>query len=73
MFFLGIDVSKAKLDCLLLMDNGTTRKTKVVPNTAAGVQTLLDWCIKHRRTARANSRRARTYRPISRTGRHSAA
>ena len=47
MFFLGIDVSKAKLDCLLLMDNGTTRKTKVVPNTAAGVQTLLDWCIKH--------------------------
>jgi transposase len=47
MFFLGIDVSKAKLDCLLLVDGATRRKTKVAPNTAVGVQTLLDWCIKH--------------------------
>lgn len=47
MFFLGIDVSKAKLDCLLRVDGTTTHKTRAVPNTAAGVQTLLDWCIKH--------------------------
>ncbi|GAB1576799.1 IS110 family transposase [Bordetella petrii] len=46
MFFLGIDVSKAKLDCALLSAEGTKRKTKVVPNTAAGVRLLLGWCAK---------------------------
>jgi hypothetical protein len=62
MFFLGIDVSKAKLDCLLLVDGATRRKTKVVPNTAVGVQTLLDWCIKHGAQAAvvASSARARS-------------
>src|SRR3546814_20153549 len=46
MFFLGIDVSKAKLDCALLAAGGDKRKTKVVPNTAAGIQTLMAWCAK---------------------------
>lgn len=46
MFFLGIDVSKAKLDCALLGSEGDKRKTKVVPNSVAGIQTLLQWCAK---------------------------
>lgn len=46
MFFLGIDVSKAKLDCALLGSDANKRKTKVVPNSIAGVQTLLQWCVK---------------------------
>jgi transposase len=46
MFFLGIDVSKAKLDCALLGVEADKRKTKVVPNSIAGVQTLLQWCAK---------------------------
>ncbi|WP_042996488.1 IS110 family transposase, partial [Bordetella bronchiseptica] len=47
MFFIGIDVSKAKLDCTLLTAEADKRKTKVVVNTAAGVQALLAWCAKH--------------------------
>lgn len=46
MFFLGIDVSKAKLNCALLSAEGDKRKTKVVPNTAAGIQALVAWCAK---------------------------
>src|SRR3546814_16640720 len=46
MFFLGIDVSKAKLNCALLSAEGDKRKTKVVPNTAAGIQALVGWCAK---------------------------
>jgi len=43
MFYLGIDVSKAKLHtCLLLGDEGKY-KTKVVENTPAGIATLLGW------------------------------
>ena len=42
---LGIDVSKAKLDCCLLREDNT-RKTKVVANSAAGFATLLDWCAR---------------------------
>ncbi|ETH47225.1 transposase domain protein, partial [Bordetella pertussis H921] len=45
--FIGIDVSKAKLDCTLLTAEADKRKTKVVVNTAAGVQALLAWCAKH--------------------------
>ncbi|AIW94843.1 IS110-like element IS1663 family transposase [Bordetella pertussis] len=45
--FIGIDVSKAKLDCTLLTAEADKRKTKAVVNTAAGVQALLAWCAKH--------------------------
>lgn len=42
MRYLGIDVSKEKLDCCLLADAADSkRKTKVVSNSAQGVQTLL--------------------------------
>lgn len=46
MFTLGVDVSKAKLDCLLL--DGTTGKQrdKTVPNTPAGLKLLLKWLLE---------------------------
>ena len=44
MFYLGMDVAKAKLDCCLLLDDaGSKRKTKVVQNGRAGIADLLDW------------------------------
>lgn len=44
MFYIGIDVAKAKLDCCLLLDEASgKRKSKVVPNSRAGVSTLLEW------------------------------
>jgi len=44
MFYLGIDVAKAKLDCCLLLDpESTKRKSKSVANTKAGFATLLEW------------------------------
>ncbi len=44
MFYLGIDVAKAKLDCcLLLAPESTKRKSKSVANTKAGFATLLEW------------------------------
>lgn len=43
MFYLGIDVSKAKLDCCLLDEAGDRRKSKVVANSGAGVAVLLEW------------------------------
>ncbi len=47
MFFIGIDVSKAKLDCSLLLDIATgKRKSKSVANSKAGITDLLAWCIK---------------------------
>ena len=47
MFYLGMDVAKAKLDCCLLLDDaGGKRKTKVVNNTKSGVVDLLDWITK---------------------------
>jgi len=47
MFYLGIDVSKAKLDCCLLLDEVSgKRKTKVVSNTSSGVADLLAWVAK---------------------------
>lgn len=47
MFYLGIDVAKAKLDCCLLLDEaGGRRKTKVVPNSKAGIAVLLEWTVK---------------------------
>lgn len=47
MFYLGLDVAKAKLDCCLLLDEaGGKRKTKVVCNTKAGIAELLTWTAK---------------------------
>ncbi len=44
MFYLGMDVAKAKLDCCLLLDEtGSKRKTKAIPNSTAGVAALLEW------------------------------
>jgi hypothetical protein len=39
LFHLGIDVSKAKLDCALRLHNGKCRN-KVVPNTPQGFADL---------------------------------
>jgi transposase len=47
MFFIGIDVSKAKLDCSLLLDIASgKRKPKSVANSKAGIVGLLAWCGK---------------------------
>jgi hypothetical protein len=44
MFYLGIDVSKAKLEgCLLRQDVPDKRKSKVFANSASGVADLLRW------------------------------
>jgi transposase len=48
MFYLGVDVSKAKLDCMLL-DSATGKvKSKVVPNTTAGFEQLIAWLAKQK-------------------------
>lgn len=47
MIYIGIDVSKAKLDCCLLLDAGTLkRKSKSVTNTSKGFAELLTWTAK---------------------------
>jgi hypothetical protein len=48
MFFIGIDVSKAKLDCsLLLLDVASSkRRAKSVTNSKTGITDLLAWCAK---------------------------
>lgn len=46
MFYLGVDVAKAKLDCMLLDGTSGKRKSKVVPNTNAGFAQLLEWLDK---------------------------
>jgi len=47
MFFIGIDVSKAKLDCSLLLDVASgKRKSKSVANSKSGIADLLAWCAK---------------------------
>jgi transposase len=47
LFYLGIDVAKAKLDCMLLDTTTDKRKSKVVPNSGAGFKQLLEWLSKH--------------------------
>jgi transposase len=48
MFYLGIDVSKKKLDCSLLFGNlQQKRKSKVVANSSSGISDLLSWLVKH--------------------------
>jgi transposase len=47
MFYLGMDVAKAKLDCCLLPDEaGGKRKSKAVANSKAGIAALLEWVAK---------------------------
>jgi transposase len=47
MFYLGMDVAKAKLDCCLLLDEaGSRRKSKVVSNSKVGIGDLLAWVTK---------------------------
>ena len=47
MFFIGIDVSKKKLDVVVLLEPDTLKKRqKKVPNTPEGFQTLIPWCQK---------------------------
>lgn len=47
MLFIGIDVSKAKLDCSLLLDvSSSKRRAKTVANSKTGVSELLVWCAK---------------------------
>lgn len=47
MFFIGIDVSKAKLDCSLLLDVASSkRRAKSVANSKTGITDLLIWCAK---------------------------
>jgi len=51
---LGIDVSKAKLDCTLLLDRDTLRsRSKIVPNTAAGFVQLVEWVQRQAQVAAA--------------------
>jgi transposase len=45
-FYLGIDVSKAKLDCLLLHAHSGKLKSKSLPNTAPGAKELQAWLSK---------------------------
>ncbi|UUM22271.1 transposase [Mycoavidus sp. SF9855] len=46
-FYLGIDVAKAKLDCSLLLDDtGLKRKSKKVTNSQTGFSELLTWLVK---------------------------
>jgi len=47
MFFIGIDVSKAKLDCSLLLDAASSkRRAKSIANSKTGITDLLAWCAK---------------------------
>ncbi len=42
LYFLGIDVAKAKLDCTLRLPNGKSR-AKVIPNSPEGFSQLTAW------------------------------
>lgn len=47
MNYVGVDVSKAKLDCLWLKDAETGKvKTKVVANNTKGIQSLPQWLLE---------------------------
>ncbi|WP_137173491.1 IS110 family transposase [Massilia sp. HP4] len=46
MFYLGVDVSKKTLDCMLLNTSTSKSKSKSIPNTNAGFQQLLEWLSK---------------------------
>jgi len=46
MFYLGVDVAKKKLDCMLLDSSSGKLKSKAVDNTADGFAKLLEWLDK---------------------------
>lgn len=46
MFYLGVDVSKKTLDCMLFNNSTSKSKSKSIPNTNAGFQQLLEWLAK---------------------------
>lgn len=46
MHYLGVDVAKAKLDCMLIDATSGKRKSKVIPNTSAGFAQLIEWLEK---------------------------
>lgn len=48
MFYLGVDVAKAKLDCMLLDTSSGKLKSKSIANTAAGFAQLLEWLAKQK-------------------------
>jgi transposase len=49
MFYLGVDVAKAKLDCMLLDTSSGKLKSKAnIPNTPAGFGQLLEWLVKQK-------------------------
>lgn len=48
MFYLGVDVAKKKLDCMLLDSSSGKMKSKSVDNTAAGFAKLLEWLDKQK-------------------------
>ena len=49
MFYLGVDVAKKKLDCMLLDTSSGKLKSKAsIPNTAAGFADLLEWLDKNK-------------------------
>ena len=44
MFYLGIDVAKAKIDCCLILENSANKKkTKTFSNTPKGFEQLQTW------------------------------
>lgn len=47
MFYLGVDVAKKKLDCMLLDTLSGKLKSKSVPNTPDGFTALLEWLEKN--------------------------
>lgn len=46
MFYLGMDVAKAKLDCCLLLNEDGRRKTKAISNNKSGIVNFLAWIKK---------------------------
>lgn len=48
MFYLGVDVAKAKLDCMLLDTSNGKLKSKSIANTVAGFGQLLEWLVKQK-------------------------
>jgi transposase len=48
MYYLGVDVAKAKLDCMLLDSSNGKLKSKSIANTSAGFVQLLEWLDKQK-------------------------
>lgn len=47
MFYLGVDVSKAKLDCMLFNSTTEKNKSKSLANTSVGFAELIEWLAKN--------------------------